>query len=316
MVKKKSNPSSDALSMPPMPGDRRAMEKMMADLQRILNEQNFGSIDEANQFLETMFAETGGRVPERASQSALEQAQDVMYQAWEARSRGQAVKLARKALQISPDCADAYVLLAEVTARTPQEARKLYEQGVAAGERALGPEAFKEMEGHFWGVLETRPYMRARFGLAEALWALGEHRAAADHMQEMLRLNPNDNLGVRYSLCTLLLIMGDDAALEKLFKQYKDDWSANWKYNRALLAFRKDGKGKKADKLLREAFDNNRFVPPYLLGQKKLPRRMPAYYSPGDENEAIEYILDALDLWKKTPGALDWLAAVLSERPA
>jgi hypothetical protein len=43
---------------------------------------------------------------------------------------------------------------------------------------------------------------------------------------------------------------------------------------------------------------------------------MPAYYSPGDENEAIEYIMTALDIWQKTPGALDWLAGVLSERPA
>ncbi len=29
------------------------------------------------------------------------------------------------------------------------------------------------MWGHFWGILETRFYMRARAGLAEALWELG-----------------------------------------------------------------------------------------------------------------------------------------------
>ena len=80
-------------------------------------------------------------------------------------------------MEISPDCADAYVLLAE-HAKTADEAQNLYEQGVAAGERALGREAFAEHEGHFWGVLETRPYMRARQGLAQCLWEAGRRREA------------------------------------------------------------------------------------------------------------------------------------------
>jgi len=86
-----------------------------------------------------------------------------MYEAWDA-SGAQRVKLARKALEISPDCADAYVLLAEETAENLAEKRELYEQGVAAGERALGERMFKEEAGSFWGILQTRPYMRARAG--------------------------------------------------------------------------------------------------------------------------------------------------------
>jgi hypothetical protein len=62
---------------------------------------------------------------------------------------------------MSTECADAYVLLAEA-AQDPQEMRSLYEQGVQAGERVLGPEIFAEEVGHFWGIVETRPYMRAR----------------------------------------------------------------------------------------------------------------------------------------------------------
>ena len=34
---------------------------------------------------------------------------------------------------------------------------------------ALGPRGFKQYAGHFWGFLETRPYMRARAGLAGTL---------------------------------------------------------------------------------------------------------------------------------------------------
>ena len=50
----------------------------------------------------------------------------------------------------------------EETAETPEQALELYRKGVEAGERALGSESFNEYAGHFWGHLETRPYMRAR----------------------------------------------------------------------------------------------------------------------------------------------------------
>ena len=49
---------------------------------------------------------------ETGEETPLDRAQEVMYRAFEA-SGAEQVRLARKALEISPDCADAYVLLAE-----------------------------------------------------------------------------------------------------------------------------------------------------------------------------------------------------------
>jgi hypothetical protein len=71
----------------------------------------------------------------------LGKAQALMYRAFEEPDEQRRVRLAREALAICPDCADAYVLLAEHTT-SRKEALRLYEQGVAAGERALGPEGF------------------------------------------------------------------------------------------------------------------------------------------------------------------------------
>jgi hypothetical protein len=100
------------------------------------------------------------------------QAEGFLTQAFEAGDLQRRVTLARQALALWPNCADAYVLLAE-NARGRKEALALYRQGVEAGERALGPDAFRLDAGRFWGVMETRPYMRARLGLAHALWAAG-----------------------------------------------------------------------------------------------------------------------------------------------
>ena len=97
-----------------------------------------------------------------------------------------------------------------------EEALEFYRKGVQAGEQALGPKGFKEYAGHFWGFLETRPYMRARAGLAATLNLLGEVHSAISHYQDMLRLNPNDNQGIRYVLAECLMESGDTEALKNL----------------------------------------------------------------------------------------------------
>lgn len=201
-------------------GDRRALEQSLADVGRLLSEQEFGSIDEINAFLQSALA--SGQPLSKPGRTPLEQAQDLMFKAWDA-TGAKRVKLARQALSISVDCADAYVLLAEETAKTIQEAKRLYEQAVEAGERALGPEAFDEAVGHFWGILETRPYMRARSGLAWCLSQMGETQQAIAHYTDLLRLNPGDNQGNRYLLADLLLAIGDDEALKALLAEYEED---------------------------------------------------------------------------------------------
>ena len=148
-------------------------------------------------------------------------AQEVMYEAWDQTNPRARVALAHKALTISPLCADAYVLLAEEEAKSVEEALEYYRKGVEAGVQVLGPKGFKEYVGHFWGFLETRPYMRARAGLAATLNALGEVDAAISNYRDMLRLNPNDNQGIRYELASCLMKSGDTEALKKLLKQYE-----------------------------------------------------------------------------------------------
>ena len=59
----------------------------------------------------------------------LGQAQALMYRGFEERDERRRVRLAQDALAISPDCADAYVLLAE-HATSRREALRLYGQGV------------------------------------------------------------------------------------------------------------------------------------------------------------------------------------------
>jgi tetratricopeptide (TPR) repeat protein len=239
-------------------------------------------------------------------ETPLDRAQSLLYRAFEEPDHDRRIALAREALDICPDCADAYVLLAEHTHKR-KEALALWEQAVAASERALGPQGFEEAVGHFWGLLETRPYMRARLGLANALWTAGRRDEAAGHLQDMLRLNPNDNQGIRYTLAGFLLSLDRDDDLGRLLEQYSEDSLAAWAYTQALLAFRRQGDTVEARRLLKAALKKNKHIPAYLTGRKFPPDRGPRSYSPGDENEALEYVGSFLAGWKSTPGAVAWL---------
>jgi tetratricopeptide (TPR) repeat protein len=260
------------------------------------------------QSMESILSDIVGNVGNR-KRSALDEAQELMYDAWEAPTRLRAINLAKKALTISADCADAYNLLAQETAESLEEAIDLYSKGVKAGERALGKKTFKEDVGHFWGILETRSYMRARAGLAECLLATGRVDEAVKHYQDMLRLNPNDNQGIRYLLLPCLIALARIDEAEVLLVNFEDDASAFWVYSRALLDFIKSGDSPVASKSLKNAFDENRHVPSYLLGHKKLPRDVPEYYGFGDDNEAVIYAFENRGLWEAIPGAMDWLEA-------
>lgn len=292
--------------------DRRVMERTFAEIERFMAESNFQSLEEANAAIQERFmGQPMSDVPSTAS-TPLEKAQDLMFRAFDSRGRRR-IQLAKKALALSRDCADAYVLLAEESP-DPEIALGLYTDGMAAGERALGPKVFEEEAGHFWGSVRTRPYMRARYGLARCLEDLGRRDKAIDHYRELLRLNPNDNQGVRDSLLPLLLATGRDADAGELLTQYADDITAAWKYGWALWTFRKEGDSPAARERKRQAIRANRHVPGYLAGTTPIPDILPDGYSLGSPEEAMLYADESIDVWEDTPGAMPWLLTVASKK--
>lgn len=248
------------------------------------------------------------RSPSAKALRDLDRAQMLIYDAWEAHG-ARRMALAHQALAISPLCADAYGLLAEAAEPGADEELVFLRKSFAAGEAALGQKAFEELAGEFWGWHETRPYMRARLGLAQALWERGDRHEAAGHAEAMLALNPNDNQGVRYILAAWLLELERDDALQALLKRYEKDDSAFLSYPSALASFRSSGDSEESGKSLAAALASNGHVPDFLLCRRRMPRTAPAFYSPGQESEAVLYVRDHAQPWRMTPGALDWLAA-------
>jgi tetratricopeptide (TPR) repeat protein len=289
----------------------RLAERSSVRLARLFEGRSFESLDEANAAIERAQAdglfEKGAEAAAGRPLTALEQAQELAYDAMEATGRLK-VKLARRALALSEDCGDACIILAEATS-SPEEARDWYQRGVDAGARALGPERLAALAGEFWGHLETRPYMRARLGLAQILRELGQEDVALDHYRELLRLNPNDNQGVRYLLLPTLLEQGRDEEADRLIAEYEGDIQAMWPYAKALRTFRVHGDGDRARAALRTAVASNPLVARYLLAPEAIPPYAPPHFALGSTEEGA-YVAEGLHAaFDTTLGALAWLRA-------
>ena len=292
------------------PNSRLDTENALAKLMQEIDKHDFENIDQVNEFMKSMQGKSLDDLPESTNDKG--RSQELVIQAHDV-TPAKGKQLIKQALELDPDNADAYNYLASLETDV-DKALAVYRQAVEAGERSLGEKFMKKNKGHFWGLIETRPYMRAKAGVADCLYAKNRMNAAVEVYREMIELNPNDNQGVRYLLSTILLGKIDLSDYESFIKKYEGEDSAVWLYNNALYHFKKMGKSAKSDTELMKAYKFNPYVMEFMLGLKELPKEMPQFIGRGDENEAAAYIVDAIHTWGKTEGALDWMFEFLMER--
>ena len=290
------------------PMNRDMMQLANEKLFDYIEKQNFESIEELNKFLNNHV--TGKTIDEiipskKGRKSNKEKSNDLMYQAYDSDSK-KGIKLAKQALELNIENIRAYNYLAE-NADNIDKAYELFKKSIDLGEKQLGRQFFKENKGHFWAMHETRPYMTAKSGLANCLEVKGKNIEAVKIYQKLLKLNPNDNQGIRYILSGLLIHMEQYNEFEKLYLKYKDEHTAFWLYNYALFLFITKGKSNRADKALRKAYNQNKHIIAFMTGEEKPTNEVFDYYSPGEESEASHYLLDNFKLWTETPNTVDWI---------
>ena len=220
---------------------------------------------------------------------------------------GPAAALALRALALDPTLADAHVLLGD-TSGSHEAANAHYREAIAVAERALDDGYRERVVGRYWLELPTRPLMRGLAALATNLLNTGHADGAVAVWQDMLRLNPNDNQGVRDLLACELLAAGRDAELSALLERYDGDGSVAHRYTLAAVRFRAEGDTPATAAVLRAAIAANKHAVPYLTGGKPVPAS-PGMYTPGQASEAAAFAPDLVPAWQSVPGAVDWLKA-------
>jgi hypothetical protein len=196
-----------------------------------------------------------------------------------------------------------------ISQRSPEKTLEMLEKTVRLGEVQLTG-AFRDHVGKFWLLVETRPYMRARLQLIHVLISQGQHEQAIAHMEDMLRLNPNDNQGVRWLLLEWYCNMNWMDKAWQLLARYPNEGTPFMVLTRICLEFQKSGPSDALEALLKEQLKSNVHMAPKLLAQEEVSPYSVNTFAVGEEDEADAYCQCFRSLWKATPGALPWLNSV------
>ncbi|MDR0138833.1 SEC-C metal-binding domain-containing protein [Metabacillus idriensis] len=257
--------------------------------------------DELEAVLQTVSAPASQELyAERPASSDKEHAQELIFQAMESAPK-ERLKLAEEALEVYPYHPDAYNMLGEAE-RDPEKQLQLFKKGMEVGETDLGETYFKENKGSFWGLSETRPYMRAKFNYAMLEAAVGSLEKAAQQCAELLELNQNDNQGVRYTLFVMYMDLGKYNEAKKLLNDYDESHTIEGAYNQALIEYALNGMTATFKKLVKNAKNINPYVFDYLTGKQKLQAAISI-----DQQAAAQYVQEHYYVWVKHPELFQWV---------
>ncbi|MDR0911295.1 MAG: tetratricopeptide repeat protein [Methanobrevibacter sp.] len=219
----------------------------------------------------------------------------LIKQAREENDSKKRVKLAKEAIDIDKYAIDAYNILAEES-DDDEERLNYLKTAIDMFYESNDNEYLKEIKGHFYEVVETRPFMRAMRHYGELLNVLNREEEAMEVFELMLELNPGDNQGIRYDLINSLLYFNKLDELMELIDEY-DEESTQFLFSKLLCAIKSKKDKDIIENYYLNARNENPHVAPLLLNKIKYPKNFPTYYSPGDINEGVIYIAESIKNW-------------------
>jgi tetratricopeptide (TPR) repeat protein len=277
--------------------------KLMTDLHRLLNMQDFKSEADVQKFMEGIIGQQISSLPEDIL-NPQEQAQDLVYEAYDL-STTRAKQNIKKALKFDNNCIEAYEFLGHKE-DIAEIAILFYEKAIKIGRENFKGNFLEKNKGKFWYIHETRPFMRCLKHYSDCLYSMEKPKEAVAILEEIIDLNENDNQGVRDQLLLYLILLEENKKFEKYAQMFKDDDSTFSLFNRALFAFKTEGETDNTNKQLQSAIKQNKFVVAKLLSKKTIISNS-EHYSWGGEDEANYYAEFAKYIWENTNKATLWL---------
>jgi len=245
-------------------------------------------------------------------------AQMMAYDAMDATDPQEKLHLALEAIEYYPFCTDAWNVLGYhylYDGKNFEASIQAFQASVEAARRTypiVNPERSEPLS---WGILEARPYFRAVKGLARAYASSGQMDAAIETAE---LLTKRQCTFFNEMLVGWLMRVGRWEDARKLLQQTPENLNTNcgiayqW-----LLIYYHDYVGdpdseetdKQLYKALGKALEKNVHVPSLLAIDNIERRTKPNVYQPGNEDEALLYVIDHVSLWRSTRGAIRWLSS-------
>lgn len=219
----------------------------------------------------------------------LDDAYEILDEAKNAKTKKEALKLAKNAYETSKECFDSILFQCSLEENGIKR-MKLLDEGLEYEKNRLIKERYfgKENIGHFYGIYSTRPYIGGLVIKAEYLLEDGKLRQAEKICKEILRLNENDNTGARYLLMAIYAVLEEERDMLKLHKKYPEE---TFEMLFPLFAlYYKTGNDKKAKEYLEKIDKLNPNLVKYLNNTIENEMPAPVCYRRGDTSEIYMYV--------------------------
>jgi tetratricopeptide (TPR) repeat protein len=229
----------------------------------------------------------------------LEKAQELCWEAMECRDSRAATRLAIAAAKLTPFCADAFNLLADLVCSNDAERLSLLQWATRVGEIACR-DRIAEDTGDLHAFVDARPYMRARTALAETLRRVGCYEEALRHYEELLRLEANDHIASAMLMTGYLELRRLPEAKE-IIQRFAESGGTHQRYSYVIWCWLTGAPERGFIAALQKALHSNAFVPA-LLSDPEMPYERSAFgVTLGGADEAAEYIMVSHRLWEANP---------------
>ena len=257
-------------------------------LEEFLKNNNVDNIDDANKKLQE-FIQMYNNGEIDYENTPLDDAYELLEKAENAKNKKEAIRLAKKAYEKSSECFDAILFQCDLEDDGIKRMKLLDKSLEFEKNRLIEKKYFdKENIGYFYGIFETRPYIRGLVTKIEYLLEDGKLRQAVNMCKEVLRLNKNDNLGVRYLLMAIYAALEEEKEMLSLYKKFPEE---NLEMLFPLFAlYYKSGNDRKAKEYLKRIDKcNSNFVKYFDDTIKKSEKADDGCYIRGDSSEIFMY---------------------------
>lgn len=258
-------------------------------LQEFLKDNNVKNIDEANEKFQEFIKKYNNNEIEYKN-TPLDDAYELLEEAENAKTKSQSIKLAKKAYEICPECFEAILFQVDLEEDSIKR-MNLLNEGLSVEKERLEKQNYftKDNMGIFYGMFETRLYIRGLYSKATYLLLDGKIKQARDICKEILKLNKNDNTGARYLLMAIYAYLEEENELLKLSKKYPEE-SLETLFPLFALYY-KIGDDKKAKEYLNRINKANPHFLKLFKGTIKEDKDISeGYYAKGGSSEVFVYI--------------------------
>lgn len=290
-------------------------EKALKAMHQFLDENGAEdmTMDDVNGLLQKFTEDYNSNLPGRITEKTAKTADDYLELAEEAPTKAKAEKYIKKALELEPDNMDAVSASLDLIEDSTWEYYQKLSDAVKNGAKLMEKKGFMDEDsiGEYWGILETRPYMRLLNRYADFMAEAGMMSLAAKEYEEMIRLSENDNLGVRYSLMHVYAFLEQEEPALELHKKYDGYEETQMLLPLSVLYFKR-GDFDKAEDYLKRLCATNKDTKKFFRAIKKdkldhYVEEISGYgYQPFTIQELIVELMENSFLFRMVPLYMEW----------